>query len=411
MKKTLLLTFLIITSLSFGQTQNTWTKKASFGGMKRARAISFAIGDYGYAGMGEDTVEMPQNDLWRYDPLLDVWSQMMTLPASVRRNAIGVSLGDKGYVGMGADSSLSQLGSILADWWEYEPVSNNWTQKADYPGGYDINNNTSPEGVYFATSFATADKVYICGGKMNSDFYGTDLWEYDPILDSWTRKADFPGGDRYQLSSFSVDGLGYVGLGIDHDLFRKDWWQYDPNLDSWTEVSSLPGVARGSASTFVLGQRGYVVFGSDGGYKDELWEYNPFSDSWNIKANFPADGRKNAIAFAIGNKGYAGIGKGASGKRQSFYEYAPLLPVGLDQLEESTISLYPNPAVNSAELKTSATNISDINIYNLNGELMMNQNFENGMMITNEMLTSGTYIILATDNSGKLIATEKLIFL
>ena len=315
MKKILLFVFLFGCLTSFAQ-QNTWTKKASFGGLKRARGIAFSIGDYGYVGMGEDTVEMTNNDLWRYDPVFDVWSQMMTLPGSTRRNASATTIGDKGYVGMGADSSVAFTGVILADWWEYDPIANGWTQKADYPGGYDIFNNTGLQGIYFATAFNIGTKGYVCGGKMGSDFYGTDLWEYDPLLDSWTRLADFPGGDRYQMSSFGVEGKGYVGMGIDHDLYRKDWWEYDPNLDSWTQASSLPGTERGSSSSFVLSSRAYIVFGSDGGYKDELWEYNPFTDSWNIKANFPADGRKNGIAFAIGNKGYAGTGKGASGKRK-----------------------------------------------------------------------------------------------
>jgi N-acetylneuraminic acid mutarotase len=354
---------------------------------------------------------MPQNDLWRYDPIVDVWSQMMTLPGSIRRNASATSIGDKGYVGMGADSSLSQSGIILADWWEYDPSLNNWTQKSDYPGGYDISNNSSAAGIYFATAFEMSGKAYVCGGKMNSDFYGTDLWEYDPDLDSWTRKADFPGGDRYQLSSFSVDGKGYVGMGIDHDLFRKDWWQFDPILDSWIEVASLPGVARGSASTFVLGQRGYLVFGSDGGYKDELWEYNPFSNTWNIKANFPADGRKNAIAFSIGNKGYAGTGKGASGKRKSFYEYAPLLPVGTEEFSLQNIDIYPNPAISAATLRSGSDLVESISIYGLDGKLVSEQRFNQSITLESTDFRSGTYIVLARGNSGQILATEKLIFL
>ncbi|MEO9533317.1 MAG: T9SS type A sorting domain-containing protein [Crocinitomicaceae bacterium] len=411
MKKFLLLSILFLSAATFGQTQNTWTKKTSFSGLKRARAVAFVVEDYGYVGMGEDTAEMPHNDLWRYDPLLDVWSQMMSLPGSVRRNATATAIGDKGYVGMGADSSISTTGSILDDWWEYDPLSNNWTQKASYPGGYDIFNNTSANGIYFATAFSIGDKAYVCGGKMSSDFYGTDLWEYDPNLDTWTRKADFPGGDRYQLSSFAVDGKGYVGLGIDHDLFRKDWWQYDPDLDTWTEASSLPGVARGAASTFVLGQRGYVVFGSDGGYKDELWEYNPFSDSWNIKANFPADGRKNAIAFAIGNKGYAGLGKGASGKRKSFYEYSPLLPVGNDELVMESISVYPNPALEDVKISSLNKEISAISVYSLDGRMLFNQ-FHNGTTILNRgLFGTGTFIVLAKDEQGNILATEKLIYL
>jgi hypothetical protein len=34
-----------------------------------------------------------------------------------------------------------------------------------------------------------------------------------PILDSWTKKADFPGRDRFNGVAFSVDGKGYYGAG------------------------------------------------------------------------------------------------------------------------------------------------------------------------------------------------------
>lgn len=389
---------------SWSQTQNTWTKKASFAGLKRTRAIGFAIDNYGYLGMGEDTAEMTHNDLWRYDPGLDVWTQMMNLPGSTRRNASAVAVGSKGYVGLGADSSVSWMGTILNDWWEYDPGTNNWTQKASYPGGYNVFNQTGTAGVYFATAFSINDKAYICCGKMGSDFYGTDLWEYDPNTDSWSRKADFPGGDRYQMTGFGLEGKGYVGLGIDHDLFRKDWWQYDPNTDSWTEMSSLPGVERGAASSFVLSQRGYIVFGSDGGYKDELWEYNPFSDSWNIKANFPADGRKNAVAFAINNKGYAGTGSGVSGKRKSFWEYTPLLPIGF---EENTIEMQisQNPIVDQGTVTAAESNV-EFNLYNLNGQLVYSTQ-ENSFSISASDYQKGTYILTITSN--QTVASSKKI--
>ena len=42
----------------FGQTENFWLKKNDFGGLKRERAISFSIGDYGYVGTGVDTGEV-----------------------------------------------------------------------------------------------------------------------------------------------------------------------------------------------------------------------------------------------------------------------------------------------------------------------------------------------------------------
>ena len=242
---------------------------------------------------------------------------------------------------------------------------------------------------------------------MGPDTYAADLWEYDPQLDSWTRKADFPGLDRYQLSSFAVDGKGYVGMGVDHDLFRKDWWQYDPIVDSWTQVSNLPGVERGASSTFVIGQRGFVVFGSDGGYKDELWEYNPFTDSWQIRANFPGGERKNGIAFAIGDSAYAGIGQGASGKRRNFYVYYPLFPVGMGE-EQISLKVFPNPAVNqiNVDLTNSNSSIGKIEMYNTRGQFILSSTQET---IDVRDLEGGMYILNIYDINQQHIQSEQIV--
>lgn len=407
MKWFVLLIALLIAVVSKAQTQNTWTKKTSFEGNKRSRAVAFSIDNYGYVGTGEDTADMTHNDLWRYDPLLDSWTQMSSLPGSTRRNAIGTTLNGKGYLGLGADSSVSGSGIILDDWWEYDPLINQWSQKTSYPGGYNIYNQTGTAGVYFSTAFAIDSVVYVCGGKMGPNFYGTDLWKYNPTTDIWTRLADFPGGDRHQLSSFAIEGNGFVGMGIDHDLYRKDWWKYDPITDSWTEVAELPGVERGAASTFVLGQHGFVVFGSDGGYKDELWEYDPFANSWQIRSNFPADGRKNAIAFAIADTGYAGLGTSSSGKRKSFYAYTPFWQLGIYN-EEISINTFPNPASNFINITVPNSLIGQsLQIFSLDGKKAYSELITSTSRTVNLVeFARGTYILIIVDQSGTLISEK-----
>ncbi|UKN02434.1 T9SS type A sorting domain-containing protein [Paracrocinitomix mangrovi] len=404
MKRLLFITALFFLFSSYSQ-QNDWDKRAPFLGGKRTQAIGFSIGDFGYLGSGVDTAEMTHNDLWKFDPALNLWTQVASMPASTRRCASAITIDDKAYVGLGADSASSWAGTILNDWWQYDAVGNSWTQKTAYPGGYNYINTYYGPGVYYATAFSLNGKGYVCGGKMGGDLYAADLWEYDPILDTWTRMADFPGLDRYQLSSFALEGKGYVGMGVDHDLYNKDWWQYDPNTDTWVEVSSLPGVERGSASTFVIGQRGFVVFGSDGGYKDELWEYNPFTDSWQIRANFPGDGRKNGVAFTVGDSAYAGTGKGASGKRRSFYRYYPLLPVGVEETFVD-FKLFPNPTADFVTI----SGLTDVNIQleivDLKGVLVFKSNAKTIDLSTVE---SGSYIVNIFNQDHQHLITKKLI--
>lgn len=343
MHKVLALVFLMVTATTWAQSENSWTKKASFGGLKREKAVAFSIGDYGYVGCGVDTAETTHNDLWQYDPGTDSWTQLASIPGSERRNAIAFVAEGKGYVGTGFTLDDGDLGEKLKDLWEYDPGLNSWEAKADYPGGGDT-------GIYQATAFSVLNKGYVACGKIGSDAYIPEMWEYNPATDVWTERTPFPGGDRYQLISFVLEGKAYVGLGTDHDVFRKDMWEYDPVSNTWQGAPDFPGTERAQASTFTLGIKGFVVFGSDGGHKDELWEYNYYSESWISRAPFPPGGRRHAVAFAIADTGYAGLGKSETGKKQSFYAYAPTGPLSLNEIESIDFNFYPNPVQSVAKI-------------------------------------------------------------
>jgi hypothetical protein len=42
-----------------------------------------------------------------------------------------------------------------------------------------------------------------------------DFWEYDPATNTWTQKADFGGTARYSAVGFSIADKGYLGTGTD----------------------------------------------------------------------------------------------------------------------------------------------------------------------------------------------------
>lgn len=68
------------------------------------------------------------------------------------------------------------------------------------------------------------------------------LWAYDPIIDTWTQKADFPGAVRSRGVGFTLARKGYFGLGLAPDgQGLRDLWQYDPVADRWQYVTNYPG--------------------------------------------------------------------------------------------------------------------------------------------------------------------------
>lgn len=344
MKQVLLILFLAVTSFGFGQTPpppppvpNSWIKKADFTGLKRERAVAFAINGVGYIGTGVDTAETVLKDLWRYNNATDSWTQMADIPGSERRNAVGFSIGDYGYITTGINTAnATDIGATkLNDNWRYDPSSNSWSVMSPFPG-----NNGA--GMYFGACFVLDDEAFVVGGKHGPNNYTPNMYMYNPAQDLWYLAADFPGGVRYQLSALAVDGKGFVGLGTDQDLYRKDWWEYKRTTNTWAQRADLPASARASAVTFTIKDRGYVCMGTNGGMLGDLWEYNPFDNSWSVRAPYGGSARKNAVAFVLGSRAYVGTGKGVSGKKMSMHEYHPMWTLELDE-QELEIAVYPNP--------------------------------------------------------------------
>lgn len=388
-------------------TQNTWVKKATFLGNKRERAVGFSIDSLGYLATGEDTADQVHKDLWCYSPATDTWTQKADLPGDARRNAVAFVVNGKAYVATGMNASESFAGDELNDMWEYNPVTNGWTQKANYPGG-------GGAGVYFAASFAIHDKGYICCGKIGPSWYAQDLWEYKPATDTWLQRANFPGGVRYQLSGIGVGQRGYVGLGTDENAYTRDWYEFNPATNTWTQKADLPGVQRGSASTFTVYGRAFVLFGSDGGFLEDIWEFDPLANSWMVRAPFPGGDRRNAIAFAIDGVGYTGTGKGTSGKRRNFYAYYPIIPASISEnsLNESPM-IYPNPIHDHVTIELPREwNARVYRITDLQGRLVKEGNISSTTERINELQDlHGTYVLIISDEKGTTLCTQKILAL
>ncbi len=166
MKIQVLVTSLAICTTAFAQ--NSWTQKASFGGLPRLGATGFCIGTNGYIGTGySNMLDSLFNDFWEYNPVTDAWIQKANFGGSPRIWATGFSIGTKGYIGAGHLDGVS-----YSDFWQYDPITNVWTPKANFAGGA-----TSK-----ATGFSIGNKGYMGTGVETSQ----DFWQYDPAINIWT---------------------------------------------------------------------------------------------------------------------------------------------------------------------------------------------------------------------------------
>jgi N-acetylneuraminic acid mutarotase len=294
----------------FQVTDGVWTERAAFGGNGRGRATGFSLNGRGYILTGNSPGAIGrENDVWEYVPADDQWRKKANFPGVVRENAVAFAAGGKGYITSGYIGN----GEYATDLWEYDPATDQWTEKAGFPG--------PPREE--AVSFVVNGKGYVCFGLDLYTGSGQtvlrDVWEYDPASDTWAMKADFPGAARFAASAFAVDDRAFVGLGTDLYLPKKDFWKYDVTTDQWTSVADFPGGERGNASAFEINGRGFVGFG----HADDtnFWAYDPGVNEWVEQSPFTGALRLDVVSFSINGKGY--IGTGHPTFSTDFWEFTP----------------------------------------------------------------------------------------
>lgn len=299
----------------------TWTQQEDFPGSARHAAAGFALLDKGYLGTGFDG--RFRSDFWEYHGTSDVWSRRADFPGGPRRGALGVSDGIKGYLGTGyydPDNQPNGNEVFHRDFWEYDPVEDAWTRKADFPG----------EGRRGAVGFAIGTKLYVglgWSGVPPAVRFHRDVWVYDSLTDEWNPRAPLGGAGRADAVGFSVGAKGFVATGWAPGAFFRDVWEFDPlagaDLDgdgvpdgSWSPKRAFGGAARADAVAFTIAARAYLGTGMDGQgrFFGDLWEYDVLSDRWATMASLPGPPRGEAVGFAIpALSGPLGVGHVATG--------------------------------------------------------------------------------------------------
>src|SRR5258708_1015500 len=87
------------------------------------------------------------------------------------------------YICSSNTSIMKKLLTILIIYSAINAKADSWVQKASFPG----------LGLKWTFSFSIGNKGYVGCGKDSASFNHKDFWEYDPTSDTWTQKADFGG--------------------------------------------------------------------------------------------------------------------------------------------------------------------------------------------------------------------------
>ena len=241
-------------------------------------------------------------------PSLGSWQSLNDLPTTGRSNAIAFSVSGKGYWGMGLGMT-----SYFRDIWNYDPDSDSWIQKKDFP--FDI----------------PAEAVVTIENKAYVITYSGNLYEYNPASDNWTALAPFPMGSRPGITGFALGGKAYFGTGnnvsIDNYVVYQDFWEYDPSTNTWKQIADFPGVPRTDAISVAIDQRAYVGLGFSGigapPIHSDIWSFDPQAGNWNKVRDFPQTGSLVGMVFSNNSNAYIGLPENDDLHHGKIYEYSP----------------------------------------------------------------------------------------
>jgi uncharacterized repeat protein (TIGR01451 family) len=263
----------------------------------RLAAVNFPDDIYYYAigGQGNGgSTPMSANE--RYNACTGEWETMTPMPTAVG-NVQAAVIDDKVYVPGGYDGNTSTYYDILQI---YDTTIDSWSTGA-----------TLLDTLWGAGVAAYDGKLYTFGGELSTGT--TDrVFEYDPVTDSWTEKAPMPGGARSAVAAAELDGKIYVAGGWPN---LRTVEVYEPATDSWSTVASM-NVGRQSPG-LVAAPDGYLYASGGGNGWTGLTSaerYDPATDAWEMIPSLNDANRAGSVSafaaghvFAVGGTGGVGI--------------------------------------------------------------------------------------------------------
>jgi N-acetylneuraminic acid mutarotase len=362
---------------------NPWIKKASFGGVGRHRGLGMSIGNKGYIGLGHVNgtgIDISYKDWWQYDPASDSWTQKANFPVN-NHGAVGFGTSTKGYVGGGS--------ALTNEFYAYNPVTNTWSPIAPCP-------------------FFPGDTQGFCIQNKGYVYTSNNIAEYDPTTNTWTLKAQAPVNFGSWSCSFASSGSGFIKSGV-------NLYEFKPNINQWIQRTNFPGLMSNGSSAFNYKGTGIFTSGYSGGLSNvvgEVWQFNPGDNTWKQLEDFPGTNRRFSVAFSINNKGY--FGTGTNGINLNDFWQFDITTAGINENSiGQAIQPFPNPSNDELHFvlpEGLAFSEVTLQVFDPMEKNILHANFEGSIMSIKkgQELNSGTYlfrVMKGTDclKQGKII--------
>lgn len=271
---------------------DTWTTRAPAPIALQSpvlRAVNnklYLIGGY------DSTIPLKYDTTFEYDPAADAWTRKANMPTA-REDMASAVVDGKIYVFAGITNPGLEITPVVE---VYDPATDTWQTKTKMPNPRCLGD------------FGCAYKgtVFLVSGTDNLEGYGSTLHpgtrvdQYDPVGNTWTRRADIPTARCYKEVE-ELNGRLYVISGATQSInhHTPGMEVYDIAADTWTAGPDAPYAARAAG----LAKHNGKIYLS-GGYS--FGKYLKSLHSFEPNVNSKSNRSRNAIALAK-NKDYKEI--------------------------------------------------------------------------------------------------------
>lgn len=232
--------------------------------------------------------EIFYDEVWSYvetSPDVFEWTQLANLPEKLSSHG-QVTIGDYVYVfgGYFPDPDPSTISasnalykySLNDDTWELVPAP---TLVPSERSGMIMGE--------------IGGKIYMYGGETDVPEDANELWEYDPVTNSWEMKTDSP----YSVGSSGIVRNGKLVVFVGGSTDVKE---YDPLTDTWGNIGNTPD--NNLEIVIAIDENNNIYKYGDGGDGDSMFIFKP-DNTVEILIN-SKPGRAKNINFCLGNLFY-----------------------------------------------------------------------------------------------------------
>jgi hypothetical protein len=295
-----------------------WRKLNNFPGGEIYKGVGYAINGKGYAGMGTKISNDLQKVLWEFNPATETWIRKADFPGAGRILPFIFVNSRYGFVGGGQsyDNTASQV--PYTDFYRYNPVLNTWTRMADAPlveksyiGG-------------FASTISNLHAANLAQGFISRYAEETNIWSQIPAEGS--SRYNYPG-------TFSINNKIYFVCGMNINLANGTTnmvWEFDTETNIMTRKKDFPGLSRYGGFGFSINNTGFIGCGMNVIYSpvsvkylNTVYKYHPENDTWEQIESFPGNNLLCTSVFVIGNKAYLVGGYNQISINSEVWEFYP----------------------------------------------------------------------------------------